>query len=258
MYKKYKKSRAKFIKRSPGGSMGGSDAISAGLSFLGDMIPESDVLEKTGKSSAISDTVNAAAVQGLNTILPGSGTALNMLTKTTGNLRKTNCVPDPSSPTGEKCFEDEKGAGEVVANIFDPGKTAGDMVDGFTTLFKDPKQGAKKLVDTFTFGITNFDKSKEDAYAEALKEDNQRKKNERFSKVNTQANKDKILGQQLGAAQFQRNTQTYAKKGGSLFNRLKKGGTVKDRCYYKCKASYKVFPSAYASGCIAKCRKNKS
>ena len=39
--------------------------------------------------------------------------------------------------------------------------------------------------------------------------------------------------------------------------KLKKGGTVKDDCYRKVKASYKVFPSAYASGAIAKCRKNK-
>ena len=36
---------------------------------------------------------------------------------------------------------------------------------------------------------------------------------------------------------------------------LKKGGTVKDECYHKVKAQYKVFPSAYASGAIAKCRK---
>jgi len=38
---------------------------------------------------------------------------------------------------------------------------------------------------------------------------------------------------------------------------LKKGGTVKDACYQKVKSSYKVFPSAYASGAIAKCRKNR-
>ena len=38
---------------------------------------------------------------------------------------------------------------------------------------------------------------------------------------------------------------------------LKKGGSVKDACYRKVKAQYKVFPSAYASGAIAKCRKNK-
>ena len=38
---------------------------------------------------------------------------------------------------------------------------------------------------------------------------------------------------------------------------LKEGGTVKDACYKKVKAQYKVFPSAYASGAIAKCRKNK-
>ena len=37
----------------------------------------------------------------------------------------------------------------------------------------------------------------------------------------------------------------------------KKTKTNKDACYYKIKGSYKVFPSAYASGAIAKCRKNK-
>ena len=38
----------------------------------------------------------------------------------------------------------------------------------------------------------------------------------------------------------------------------KKGGksdTKKDACYYKVKRGEKVFPSAYASGRIAKCRK---
>ena len=30
---------------------------------------------------------------------------------------------------------------------------------------------------------------------------------------------------------------------------------AKDACYHKVKARYKVFPSAYASGAIAKCRK---
>jgi len=34
-----------------------------------------------------------------------------------------------------------------------------------------------------------------------------------------------------------------------------KGGSVKDACYRKVKSRYKVFPSAYASGAIAKCRK---
>ena len=30
---------------------------------------------------------------------------------------------------------------------------------------------------------------------------------------------------------------------------------LKDTCYKKAKAKYRVFPSAYASGYIAKCRK---
>ena len=33
------------------------------------------------------------------------------------------------------------------------------------------------------------------------------------------------------------------------------GAASKDACYRKVKARYKVFPSAYASGAIAKCRK---
>ena len=32
---------------------------------------------------------------------------------------------------------------------------------------------------------------------------------------------------------------------------------LKDACYNKAKAKYDVFPSAYASGYIAKCRKKK-
>ncbi len=39
--------------------------------------------------------------------------------------------------------------------------------------------------------------------------------------------------------------------------RMKTGGSKKDACYHKAKAKYAVFPSAYASGYIAKCRKRK-
>ena len=34
--------------------------------------------------------------------------------------------------------------------------------------------------------------------------------------------------------------------------------TKKDYCYHKVKRTYKVFPSAYASGAIAKCRKKRA
>ena len=36
---------------------------------------------------------------------------------------------------------------------------------------------------------------------------------------------------------------------------MAKSKSNKDACYHKVKASYRVFPSAYASGAIAKCRK---
>jgi len=38
-------------------------------------------------------------------------------------------------------------------------------------------------------------------------------------------------------------------------DKLKEGGKVKDACYTKVKSRYKVWPSAYASGALAKCRK---
>jgi len=40
-----------------------------------------------------------------------------------------------------------------------------------------------------------------------------------------------------------------------VVKKYKKGGSVKDACYYKVKSRYKVWPSAYASGAVAKCRK---
>ena len=55
-----------------------------------------------------------------------------------------------------------------------------------------------------------------------------------------------------------RATKKVVKK--TAVKKYKKGGKTKplhDACYHQVKARYKVFPSAYASGAIAKCRKNK-
>ncbi len=41
------------------------------------------------------------------------------------------------------------------------------------------------------------------------------------------------------------------------FSKYETPVALKDACYYKAKAAHKVFPSAYASGMIAKCRKKK-
>jgi len=35
----------------------------------------------------------------------------------------------------------------------------------------------------------------------------------------------------------------------------KNGGSKKDACYHKVKSRYSVWPSAYASGALSKCRK---
>jgi hypothetical protein len=51
-------------------------------------------------------------------------------------------------------------------------------------------------------------------------------------------------------------SKSHAKQAKTLAAlKLKKGGSPKDACYHKVKARYRVFPSAYASGAIAKCRK---
>jgi len=47
------------------------------------------------------------------------------------------------------------------------------------------------------------------------------------------------------------------RKGGSK-KKKKKTKSKKDSCYYAAKRAHKVFPSAYASGMIAKCRKRKA
>tara|TARA_R100000541_G_C1881366_1_gene82342 strand:- start:481 stop:696 length:216 start_codon:yes stop_codon:yes gene_type:complete len=48
-----------------------------------------------------------------------------------------------------------------------------------------------------------------------------------------------------------------AKKVSSKKAKSKATKSKKDACYYKAKAAHKVFPSAYASGMIAKCRKKR-
>lgn len=47
------------------------------------------------------------------------------------------------------------------------------------------------------------------------------------------------------------DTKRYAKLKDKVYSPFNK----KDACYHKVKARYTVFPSAYASGAIAKCRK---
>jgi len=41
----------------------------------------------------------------------------------------------------------------------------------------------------------------------------------------------------------------------NMEKQVSKSGSKKDACYHKVKARYRVFPSAYASGALVKCRK---
>ena len=45
------------------------------------------------------------------------------------------------------------------------------------------------------------------------------------------------------------------KGGATTYNKLASPATRKDACYSKVKSRYKKWPSAYASGALAKCRK---
>ena len=53
------------------------------------------------------------------------------------------------------------------------------------------------------------------------------------------------------------NREQLANITGEPVMEAKQKKTKKDACYYKAKAKYDVFPSAYASGYISKCRKRK-
>ena len=46
-----------------------------------------------------------------------------------------------------------------------------------------------------------------------------------------------------------------AKKKKLRRRRTQRSGKKKDACYYKVKARYSVWPSAYASGALVKCRR---
>ncbi len=64
---------------------------------------------------------------------------------------------------------------------------------------------------------------------------------------------------------LEKNKEMQGKSSGTKYSEVRKGlkdksessFKLKDACYYKAKKAHKVFPSAYASGMIAKCRKNK-
>ena len=65
-----------------------------------------------------------------------------------------------------------------------------------------------------------------------------------------------VLTQDKKTGEYIRRTKLSSKANKGLkIKKYKKGGSVKDACYHKVKAGEKVFPSAYASGRIAKCRK---
>jgi hypothetical protein len=57
-----------------------------------------------------------------------------------------------------------------------------------------------------------------------------------------------------GSAAKMMGPQGLGQKGNDGYS-IGSPATLKDACYKKVKAQYKVFPSAYASGAIAKCRK---
>ena len=56
---------------------------------------------------------------------------------------------------------------------------------------------------------------------------------------------------------LKKGSRTRKKSTSKKKSSKKKTASKKDACYRKAKAKYSVFPSAYASGYIAKCRKRR-
>ena len=76
--------------------------------------------------------------------------------------------------------------------------------------------------------------------------------------------KDVLIGRGVLKKDSPMDKHCFKKKGCAKCDNGKKScvcgkspAKLKDACYYKAKRAHKVFPSAYASGMIAKCRKNK-
>jgi hypothetical protein len=92
-----------------------------------------------------------------------------------------------------------------------------------------------------------------------LKEDEEkyRKENEGIERFRNMFKED---GKYIKNKKMQENSSgpKYSEVRKGLKDKSESSFKLKDACYYKAKRAHKVFPSAYASGMIAKCRKNKS
>ena len=86
--------------------------------------------------------------------------------------------------------------------------------------------------------------------------DEKRKKNKKKGKKDDKEKKELkgLAGEtyEKTAADYKKNPEYFNE--GSIDEKKKKGGK-KDACYHKVKSRYKVWPSAYASGALVKCRK---
>ena len=65
----------------------------------------------------------------------------------------------------------------------------------------------------------------------------------------------KASGSGLKSKLSQDSEGNYIRRSVDSSPAFSKGGKVKDACYSKVKSRYRVWPSAYASGALAKCRK---
>lgn len=262
MYSKYK--QKKFIKRFPGGSVGGADVLSKLTPMLREMIPDqtAEVQESQGKSGQAIASQQAASSVAHNMLgsLGPKGQALSLglkgLEAGSAAINKSNleCIPDPNSPTGETCFDKSTVDGGTGANLksaaadmLNPLSTVGNVTDAFTNS-SSAKEFAIKMARATPLKAFGVGQGFMKAQMEELEDANdQRKRNMMNAKVNQQALQNQMIAQQFGASQFGSMGNMYAKEGGKLYSKhsgsksKRRGGTI-----FKLEEGGKICPEGKA------------
>lgn len=280
MYSKHRKNR--YLKRLPGGSIGGMDVLSQVSPMLKQLMPDqtAEVQKLQGKSGQAVGAQQAAS--GLvHNVLGKAGPkgmaaslALKGLETGSAAINKSNleCIPDPNSPTGEKCFDKSTTGGGTGANLksaaadlINPLSTVGNVADAFTNSKSGKEFGikmARSIAPLKALGVGQGFMSKQ---MEELEDSNtQRRINAANSQINQRALQDDLAAQAYQTGQFQSSGNMYAKQGGSLYSKhnpklrkpkvfqLKEGGKICAEGKAWAKRTFDKYPSAYASMAASK------
>ena len=279
---------SKSVSESGFGKALGSEAATAAMGLANAAIP------KKGVNNATSELGRTAVTAGLDQVAPGlgqlanlagnaiktvtrkdDGTYKNTFSAVAENLNPVNLIGNIASGdfSGKKMKRSleiqkrrdatRKRANQFLANAQSRAETLSRQDDDtFASIYakrgaKIKKAGcgcnkAKDGIDTDIF--KSFDESmmkKLQSFIGTVEDGIYKEIDKNKMKLNAKRKGKQLreyLNEDPSIGSFIIKVETF-KKGGSTKSK-------KDRCYYKIKARYKVFPSAYASGAIAKCRKN--